>query len=180
MRGLSECWKRGPPSPEGPYQPTMCSLLEFRLLRIPFNPTMLQSQREVIGFDLYAGWSCKKGSLSSARLALSRRLLFLCQTRFIRADAKRRLYKRDHANKEEIIKVKSQKRQTDRQNQLSGRRQEKQSMDLSHNMCSVLFESPFMINQGGSFCCMQLRWRPSITLHRVAVHGDSASLEWLE
>lgn len=53
-------------------------------------------------------------------------------------------------------------------------------MDLSHNMCSVLYESPFIINQGGSFCCMWLRRRPSITLHHVAVHGDSASLEWLE
>lgn len=58
----------------------------------------------------------KKGSLSSARLARSRpSLVPLPKSHFIRADAKSRLYKRDHANKEEIMKVMSQKRQTDRQ-----------------------------------------------------------------
>lgn len=29
-----------------------------------------------------------------------------------------------------------------------------QKLDFGHNMCSVLYESPFMINRGGTLSCM--------------------------
>lgn len=47
-------------------------------------------------------------------------------------------------------------------------------------MCSVLYESSFMINRFRSLCCIHLRRRPIGILHCVAVHDDGASLERLE
>lgn len=44
VRGLSGWWKQGPLNPEGPYQSTICSQLESRLLLTPFTPTMSQSE----------------------------------------------------------------------------------------------------------------------------------------
>lgn len=65
----------GPPSLKGPYRPTICSLLESRLLHTQFMPTIPQSQGEVIGFDLYAGWFGEKKK--NSHKLLSRPLAFI-------------------------------------------------------------------------------------------------------
>lgn len=150
VKGLSGRWKRGPTSPEGPYQATMCSLLESRLLRAPFNPTMPQSQGEVIGFDLYAVWSRRNspvnlpGSGSPANLE---HYLSRCA--------------RDHAQKGP---------RKDEENiwDEKGFESERAALRLS---CSAVAEA---------LCRVTRRRRPPINLHGAPVCGDGVVSEVLE